>query len=168
MGDSVFAWLIFCPNSSFQNEFQIFLIHGDNALDQNYCLQIPSQFNVARWHSSGGWDVDTGWMFLPGKQQSFSRGKTKIENLYPLTCSCLELEYEILISFGYFVITKHVEKSQLTKDGSAEQKDVVESLSHLQLFCSLLDCSPPGFSVHEIFQPRILEWVAMSFSRGSS
>ena len=23
-----------------------------------------------------------------------------------------------------------------------------------------MDCSPPGFSVHEIFQARILEWVA--------
>ena len=31
-----------------------------------------------------------------------------------------------------------------------------------------MDCSPPGFSVHEIFQARILEWVAISFSRGSS
>ena len=31
-----------------------------------------------------------------------------------------------------------------------------------------MDCSPPGFSVHRISQARILEWVAMSFSRGSS
>ena len=31
-----------------------------------------------------------------------------------------------------------------------------------------MDCSPPGFSVHGIFQARILEWVAISFSRGSS
>ena len=31
-----------------------------------------------------------------------------------------------------------------------------------------MDCSPPGSSVHEIFQARILEWVAISFSRGSS
>ena len=30
-----------------------------------------------------------------------------------------------------------------------------------------MDCSPPGSSVHEIFQARILEWVAISFSRGS-
>ena len=28
--------------------------------------------------------------------------------------------------------------------------------------------SPPGSSVHEILQARILEWVAMPFSRGSS
>ena len=31
-----------------------------------------------------------------------------------------------------------------------------------------MDCRPPGFSVHGIFQARILEWVAISFSRGSS
>ena len=31
-----------------------------------------------------------------------------------------------------------------------------------------MDCSPPGSSVHGIFQVRILEWVAISFSRGSS
>ena len=31
-----------------------------------------------------------------------------------------------------------------------------------------LDCSPPGSSVHGIFQTRIMEWVAISFSRGSS
>ena len=28
--------------------------------------------------------------------------------------------------------------------------------------------SPPGSSVHGLFQARILEWVAISFSRGSS
>ena len=31
-----------------------------------------------------------------------------------------------------------------------------------------MDCSPPGSSVHGIFQARILEWVAIPFSRGSS
>ena len=34
--------------------------------------------------------------------------------------------------------------------------------------CDPLDCSPPGSSVHGIFQAGILEWVAISFSRGSS
>ena len=34
--------------------------------------------------------------------------------------------------------------------------------------CDPMDCSPPGSSVHRILQARILEWVAMSFSRGSS
>jgi len=31
-----------------------------------------------------------------------------------------------------------------------------------------MNCSPPGSSVHGILQARILEWVAISFSRGSS
>ena len=34
--------------------------------------------------------------------------------------------------------------------------------------CNPMHCSPPGFSVHDILQARILEWVAISFSRGSS
>ena len=34
--------------------------------------------------------------------------------------------------------------------------------------CDPMDCSLPGFSVHGIFQARILEWVAISFSRRSS
>ena len=34
--------------------------------------------------------------------------------------------------------------------------------------CDHMDCSPPGFSLHGILQARILEWVAMPFSRGSS
>ena len=32
----------------------------------------------------------------------------------------------------------------------------------------LMDCSPSGSSSHGIFQARILEWVAISSSRGSS
>ena len=34
--------------------------------------------------------------------------------------------------------------------------------------CDPTDCSPPGSSVHGIFQARMLEWVAISSSRGPS
>ena len=34
--------------------------------------------------------------------------------------------------------------------------------------CDPMDCSLPGSSLHGIFQARILKWVAISFSRGSS
>ena len=34
--------------------------------------------------------------------------------------------------------------------------------------CDPMDCSLPGSSIHGIFQARVLEWVAISFSRGSS
>ena len=34
--------------------------------------------------------------------------------------------------------------------------------------CDPIDCSPPGFSVHGVFQARIVGWVAISSSRGPS
>ena len=34
--------------------------------------------------------------------------------------------------------------------------------------CNPMDCSPPGSSVYGISQARILKWVAISSSRGSS
>ena len=45
---------------------------------------------------------------------------------------------------------------------------VVYSLSPVWPFCDPMDCSQLGSSVHGILQARILEWVAISFSRGSS
>ena len=34
--------------------------------------------------------------------------------------------------------------------------------------CDPMECSPPGSSLHGILQARILEWVALHSSRGSS
>ena len=40
---------------------------------------------------------------------------------------------------------------------------------HLCLtLCNPMDCSLPGSSIYGIFQARVLEWIAISFSRGSS
>ena len=47
----------------------------------------------------------------------------------------------------------------------SEWSEVAQSCPTL---CDPVDCRLPGFSVHEIFQARILEWVAIPFSRGSS
>ena len=43
-----------------------------------------------------------------------------------------------------------------------------QSLLSCPTLCDPMDCSPPGSSVHGIFQAGILEWVAISSSRGSS
>ena len=55
--------------------------------------------------------------------------------------------------------------------GKPQEKELkwseVKSLSHVRL-CDPVDCSPPSSSVHGILQARTLEWVAVSFSRGSS
>ena len=45
---------------------------------------------------------------------------------------------------------------------------VLSRLSHVQLFVTPMDCSLSGPSIHGILQTRILEWVAMPSSRGSS
>ena len=43
-----------------------------------------------------------------------------------------------------------------------------KSLPSCRTLCDPKDCSPPGSSVHGILQARILHWVAIPFSRGSS
>ena len=48
---------------------------------------------------------------------------------------------------------------------SESENEVAQSCPTL---CDPMACSLPGFSVHGIFQARILEWVTISFSRRSS
>ena len=45
---------------------------------------------------------------------------------------------------------------------------LAKSLQLCPTLCDPIDYSPPGFSVHGILRARILEWVAMPSSRGSS
>ena len=44
----------------------------------------------------------------------------------------------------------------------------VQLLQSCPTLCDPMDCNPLGFSVHEILQARILEWVVMPSSRRSS
>ena len=55
--------------------------------------------------------------------------------------------------------------SQLDGFDAVMVSEVTQSCPTL---CNPIDCSLPGSSVHGIFQARVLEWVAISFSRGSS
>ena len=49
-----------------------------------------------------------------------------------------------------------------------DRKHISEVTQSCLTLCDPMDCSLPGSSVHGIFQARVLEWVAVSFSRGSS
>ena len=64
------------------------------------------------------------------------------------------------------VKVKSLSESFISSIGFYESESEVTQ-SCLTLF-DPMDCSLPGFSVHGIFQVRILEWVTVSFSRRSS
>ena len=55
---------------------------------------------------------------------------------------------------------------QLSHKGSPRRRKVKVKL--LLTLCNPTDCSLPGFSIQGIFQARVSEWVAISFSSGSS
>ena len=76
---------------------------------------------------------------------------------------------------SYWNIPGKTDDGGLAQDGgSRDNKKSSESVcvcSVAQSGLTLLppiDCGLPGFSVHEIFQAKILEWVAISYSKGSS
>ena len=48
------------------------------------------------------------------------------------------------------------------------EKVTVLVIQSCHALCNSMDCSPPGSSVQEISQARLLEWAAVSSSRGSS
>ena len=59
-----------------------------------------------------------------------------------------------------FLFVPHVFFKMKVKEREATQSCLT--------LCDPMDCSLPGSSIHGIFQARILEWVAISFSRRSS
>ena len=66
----------------------------------------------------------------------------------------------------YFPTFQEALRSSTENMGSVKMKAVAAQLC--LTLCDPKNCSPPGSSVHGILQARILEWVAIAFSRGSS
>ena len=62
----------------------------------------------------------------------------------------------------------HDKASQKIRGWSCLCPAAAKSLQSCPTLCHAIACSPPGSSVHGIFQVRILEWVAISSSKGSS
>ena len=56
----------------------------------------------------------------------------------------------------------------LAPPGKPKYNSLSEVAQSCLTLCDPVDCRPPGSCVHGIFQARILEWVAISFSRGSA
>ena len=83
---------------------------------------------------------------------------------------------------GYHSLLQRIFPAQGSNPGLQHYRWILYCLNHAikkiyggglvakscRTLCNPMDCSLPGSSVHGIFQTRILEWVAISFSRGSS
>ena len=79
----------------------------------------------------------------------------------------LDVIYSLLsICSSFFLLNGPMIFLQDTPESEKESESEVAQ-SCLTLW-DLMDCSLPGSSVHGIFQARVLEWVAISFSKGSS
>ena len=87
-----------------------------------------------------------------------------------LTATTWNLDVQVQIPLGAISLLCQVsipgpQFPHQQSEGSVSRS--VVSLSRVQL-CDSMDCSPPGSSVYGILEARILEWVAIPFSRGSS
>ena len=94
----------------------------------------------------------------------FHHGRLLIELSY-LTTICMRNKLRLLVKplrFGGPFICTYLKASST----ETEVKVLVAQLC--STLCNPMDYSLPGLSVHGILQARILEWVAIPFSRGSS
>ena len=118
----------------------------------------------------------------PGWQTS-SLSPTTIPESYSLPT----LPLTSLVQFSFCFYNQHFKKAfwtllnkskcivdkrffrEITRESDCKQTCIyiLCAPSHTTL-CNLMDYSQPGSSVHGIFQERILEWVAISYSRRSS
>ena len=106
---------------------------------------------------------------IPGWGRSPREG-----NGNPLLYSCLENPIDREVGYSPWGL-KELDMTEWLSMHAGEWKRIgfiigkeVKSLSHVWTLCDPIDYSPQGSSVHGILQARVLEWVAISFSRGSS
>ena len=97
----------------------------------------------------------------------------KSENICPLQNLCIDLHSSSICNRAKLEMTRVFFSDNFKQtmihpySGMCTCACCAQSLSCVQP-CNPMDCSPPGSSVHGIFQARILEWVGISYSRGSS
>ena len=126
-------------------------------------LESESLPGVSRWKPSWWWSLQSGsgsaatrWDLRDGDTGSKSNVKR-----------CVHAQVPPLPLWGTRLLLQ-VPVSSLWIRASEQYVIHAQALRHVRLLAALMDCSPPGSSVHGIFQVRILEWVAYPFSRGSS
>ena len=105
------------------------------------------------------------WTEEPGEQSMGSQSWTRLSNLHTML-------FDIILSYIFLDMSPQVRKTK------ANEQDYIK----LKTFCTVKEtkvkvkvsqscptlCDPVDCIVHGILQARILEWVAIPFSRGSS
>ena len=72
------------------------------------------------------------------------------------------------IDFKIKMVIRDKEGHYIMIKGSIQDIIITIVAQSCLTLCDPMDCSLPGSSFHGILQARVLEWVAISFSRGSS
>ena len=83
---------------------------------------------------------------------------------------CLNYRTKLALN-PYFLHASSTISSRLSTPAPQDTQVVLkwsEVSQSCPALCGPMDCSLPGSAIHGIFQARILEWAAISFSRGSS
>ena len=71
--------------------------------------------------------------------------------------------FSLNLYFGSYIQWDNVARAK-----GLEFKLICDPVASVWIFYNPMDCNPPDFSVHGILQARIVEWVAISSTRGSS
>ena len=87
------------------------------------------------------------------KRLTFGLVRKKTGNLFMEQILALEIDHKVLL----------LPHALLMVSVDYKESESLVTQSCLTL-CDPMDCSPPGSSIHRIFQARVLEWVAISFS----
>ena len=69
---------------------------------------------------------------------------------------------------GIKIAERNINNLRYADDPTLTAESESEVAQSCPTLCDPVDCSPPSSSVHGILQARVLEWVAISFSRGFS
>ena len=101
------------------------------------------------------------------RQRNTTPMKEQTRNTKKEISKLSEKEFRIMIVKMIKNLENKMGKMQESINKDLEEFKKVKLLSRVRL-CDPMDCSLPGSSIHGIFQARVLEWVAISFSRRSS
>ena len=151
---------------------------------RGFCRVVLRMHVQGCWEERGrgqprGGEKSKGWSLASGSACSAHITFTSRSRDRPLTYTTLlgcmmrqgfRLQMLENVALTGFVYKKKKERMKLswflylTHQGCVHAK----SLQSCPILCNPMDCSPPGSPVHGISQARILKWVAMPSSRGSS